>query len=61
MKTDENCEQTTHRKWVGESNGDVTFGLGRHLAAEITFSQITRKPSQIDENVNGPLIGTLGR
>jgi hypothetical protein len=33
---------------VGESNGDITSGLGRHLAAEFTFSQNTRKP-QIDE------------
>jgi hypothetical protein len=34
---------------VGESNGDVISGLGRHIAAEVTFSQSTRKPSPIDE------------
>jgi hypothetical protein len=41
-----------------ESNGDVICGLGRHLADEFTFSQITRKPSPIDKNVNGALVGT---
>ena len=33
---------------VGESNGVVTSGLGRQLAAEFTFSQNTRKPSEMD-------------
>ncbi len=35
---------------VEESNDVFIRGQGRHLAAEFIFSQITRKPSQIDEN-----------
>ncbi len=45
---------------VAESNGDVISGLGRHLAAEFTFSQITRKPSQTDENCQWTTYRKLG-
>jgi hypothetical protein len=30
MKIDENCQRTNYRG-EGESNGDVIYGLGRHL------------------------------
>jgi hypothetical protein len=36
-------------KHFQESNDDIISGLRRHAAATITSSQITRKPSPIDQ------------
>jgi hypothetical protein len=46
MDEDPRKKLMDHLQKIGvvESNGDVISGLGRHPAAEFTFSQITQKP-----------------
>jgi hypothetical protein len=46
---------------IGKSNGDVISGLGRHLATEFTFSQISGKPSQTDQKCQWITYRKLGR
>jgi hypothetical protein len=47
MKIEENCQRTTFRKSGRRIERYVICGLGRHLAAEFTFSQNTREQLQI--------------
>jgi hypothetical protein len=51
-----------HLEGVGveKSSDDVISGLGHHLAAEFTFSQITGKSSRIDKKCQWTIYRKLG-